>query len=1015
MFGTDRSRVRRRARRLTLALAAAAVLGLSGAAPALVSSAAAGSSSAATFAYTGDEQQYTVPAGATAVTITAVGAPGGVGPGGVANHAMGALVTATVPLSPGTTTLYVEVGGAGAGEAVCGITNGPAFNGGGASDCGGGGGGASDVRATSVSTVPNSGLTAANDSRLVVAGGGGGSGAGWRFGCGAGGGAAGDQAASGAGGGGAGSDDCPGATAGGNSGSGGTQGGSGGLGSATHPQTGDPGSLGVGGDAPAPADPTEVNGGAGGGGGYWGGGGGGDGHVLLGGGGGGGGAGSSFWADGATGTSMAEDTTGTASVAITPVFPWGFELDGNALQDSAGPTPYDWSNLFDSSGNRVMAQDFNPLAASAFKADTYNSTTDDIFTGGGSKDALGIQSGPSLYTNAKPQPKDDLEHVFAGMLIVPHGELAAGHRVLVAGADRFDDSSDSTLGLWLLQDPFFDKSTSGSFIGVHHDGDLFFVMDFTVGGSTSAVTVYRWTGDDATGSLTGPLVLPSAGCASAPIGSNLRCAKVNGSQIDVPWSYIDKTGATSPRPGEFAEMGVDLTGVLGAANVPCFSSILAETRSSQSPTATLLDFAIAKPLVTCDTPAITTNADPGGSSVLPGAPQQDDASVTAPDTSTPVSGTLTFFLCGPGASTAGGCPKGAGTQVGDPVTIAADGTATSAQVSGSDTSAGGRYCWRAEYTPDAAARNSHLPNSETNGTSECFTVVIPDTTPPDITVTVDPADQLAGSGWYNIASSGTDGVLVHVSATDQTAVTNITCDDGSSEVLSTPSASGSFTLTDGKHSISCTASDGINPPGAGPASTTMPIEIDVDQTAPGLSPSVSPSPLYLHATGATASAGATDATSGVATSGCGAIDTSSAGDHTVSCTATDNAGNPASATIHYTVQYRILGWFSPAPKSQWKTGQTVPIKIALADVNGVRIPDAEAAGLLSPTCYVKVSANGAQTLTPTCMKYDPINHQFIYNWKLGSKTGSEMIAATVSYAGTTATTSLQPDPITITK
>jgi hypothetical protein len=288
----------------------------------------------------------------------------------------------------------------------------------------------------------------------------------------------------------------------------------------------------------------------------------------------------------------------------------------------------------------------------------------------------------------------------------------------------------------------------------------------------------------------------------------------------------------------------------------------------------------------------------------------------------------------------------------------------------------------------------------------------PDVTPPTITIATGPNDTVAASGWYSAASSGTDGVEVDVSATDPSGVKHLACTDGQTTVLDTSSATGSFALHDGRHSISCTASDGINPPGAGPGSTPMPVEVDVDQTAPSLNPSLSPSPLYLHTTGATASPGASDDTSGVALQSCGAVDTGSAGDHTVLCTATDGAGNGNSATFHYTVEYKILGFFSPAPSSKWKTGQTVPIKIALADVNGVRISDPEAAGLLSPACSVTFSASGAQTLNPVCMKYDSANHQFIYTWKLGNQTGPETITATVTYAGTntTTTTSL---PITL--
>ena len=46
--------------------------------------------------------------------------------------------------------------------------------------------------------------------------------------------------------------------------------------------------------------------------------------------------------------------------------------------------------------------------------------------------------------------------------------------------------------------------------------------------------------------------------------------------------------------------------------------------------------------------------------------------------------------------------------------------------------------------------------------------------------------------------------------------------------------------------------------------------------------------------------------------------------------------------------------------------------------------------------------------------YDPPNHQFLYNWKLGNGTGSETITITVSYANTVMTTT-KTESITITR
>lgn len=268
------------------------------------------------FAYSGAEQTLSLPAGVSQVSITAVGAPGGEGGGN------GADVGAVVPLPAGTTTLYVEVGGAG--------TSGGGFNGGGNSGSGGGGGGASDVRTCSSSVCQLS----SNDTRLVVAGGGGGATA---HACPpqttTPAGQAGDSTVTGAGAGGDGSDSCPFAGgAGGNGGFGGTAGGQGGSGTPLFPCDGGSGSLGQGGSDPTTCDSGDVGGG--GGGGYWGGGAGGDGNDV----GGGGGAGSSYWVPDATGTSMTEDTTGTPQVVISYTAPTTGQAD-LSLTNRAGLNP----------------------------------------------------------------------------------------------------------------------------------------------------------------------------------------------------------------------------------------------------------------------------------------------------------------------------------------------------------------------------------------------------------------------------------------------------------------------------------------------------------------------------------------------------------------------------------------------------------------------------------------------------------------------------------------------------
>lgn len=285
------------------ALAAMAVVATTGAAqpPACGSPVPSGGSFVVTCNYTGAEQSFVVPAGVTSLRIVAVGGRGGPGTG-----APGAVVTADIPVVPGT-TLYVHVGGTGG--------FGGGFNGGapGGFNGAGGGGGASDVRTCTVeANLPNTcnlatfGTSA--DPRLVVAGGGGGLSASNNPG---------GQGGTPNGGAGTGS------FTGGQGGGGGTltSGGSGGAG-APPPNFG---GFGGGSGAPGVAGAGGAGGGGsftagGGGGGYFGGGGGGGGNGMLIGGGamsGGGGGGSSFAIANATNVSFRIDPAATPSVTFT--------------------------------------------------------------------------------------------------------------------------------------------------------------------------------------------------------------------------------------------------------------------------------------------------------------------------------------------------------------------------------------------------------------------------------------------------------------------------------------------------------------------------------------------------------------------------------------------------------------------------------------------------------------------------------------------------------------------------
>jgi hypothetical protein len=156
------------------------------------------------------------------------------------------------------------------------------------------------------------------------------------------------------------------------------------------------------------------------------------------------------------------------------------------------------------------------------------------------------------------------------------------------------------------------------------------------------------------------------------------------------------------------------------------------------------------------------------------------------------------------------------------------------------------------------------------------------------------------------------------------------------------------TNLDGTHSVSCTATDGQTNTRVGPGSTEMPLAFKVDET-PATITCPSPAPTFvLHQSGATVSAALADLTPGpgsLSPASPQAAATPSVGAKSGSYSGTDIAGNASGpVACAYKVVYQFLGFFSTLAKSSWRAGATIPVKFALADVNGVRIPDAEVAG-----------------------------------------------------------------------
>ncbi|MBC7593145.1 MAG: hypothetical protein H7288_04280 [Kineosporiaceae bacterium] len=107
-----------------------------------------------------------------------------------------------------------------------------------------------------------------------------------------------------------------------------------------------------------------------------------------------------------------------------------------------------------------------------------------------------------------------------------------------------------------------------------------------------------------------------------------------------------------------------------------------------------------------------------------------------------------------------------------------------------------------------------------------------------------------------------------------------------------------------------TSRTGSVPPTQGPPSVVSGV-LAVGQTAPVATP------------------GASDALSGVASSSCLAVDTTSRAVRSALCQASDNAGNRATGSSRYAVSDAFLGYGSPLPKATVKAGSNIAVKLQL--------------------------------------------------------------------------------------
>lgn len=253
----------------------------------------------------------------------------------------------------------------------------------------------------------------------------------------------------------------------------------------------------------------------------------------------------------------------------------------------------------------------------------------------------------------------------------------------------------------------------------------------------------------------------------------------------------------------------------------------------------------------------------------------------------------------------------------------------------------------------------------------------PDSTPPLIVPTVSPIPN--ASGWNK------EDVVVSFAVSDPES--GIASSTGCDSVTLTSETNG-MTFT-------CSATNGAG------LTDSKTVTVRIDKTAPQIS-IVTPAngASYVLGAGLQASYTCADPVSGVAdcigTVPSGSpLDTLTVGQNqqfTVS--ATDVAGNQATATAAYAVSYAFLGFFQPIDNypiiNVVKAGRTIPVKWQVKNAAGEIISDLTTVkGIssgaiacdLAPTSEI---SDEALTTGGTSLRFDFASQQFVYNWETAS-------------------------------
>jgi hypothetical protein len=404
----------------------------------------------------------------------------------------------------------------------------------------------------------------------------------------------------------------------------------------------------------------------------------------------------------------------------------------------------DWDSVFTAAGEKVnplpagitaatFKKDFNQTASGGF------STTDSTTYATGSKDTLPITPGWQCNRDSNVNSKIDIMNAYAAAYTAPNGD-----EILYFALERNTNTGDANVGFWFLQDEVSCDSPGGNtpFTGDHQDGDLLIVSAFTNGGSVSTIDVYRWNGDSP-GSLGTTPVAHGVDCRDPATGLNdAACAVSNTASITTPWLTATKQDGVGNtlRTSDFFEGGLNLT-AKGLGN-RCFNTFTGVTRSSQSLTATLFDFALGQ-LGECLSDTDTTPSITGSAQIETDGTNEvfDTANVTVTGgAASDFDGTVSFHLCGPFAPGSDTLCETGGVDAGSDTVSESDLEAVSDTMTVTSV---GRYCFRGDFVETSS---KGIPPSSDSSEGECF----------EITPRTPTLDTLAGASPVDLGDPVTD-------------------------------------------------------------------------------------------------------------------------------------------------------------------------------------------------------------------------------------------------------------------